>query len=253
MIPSGYFTSREIFDRIGRRMFGNDWNGDLEYRARHDLRTREELAYLSKAPGTKAGGTWAKPANWKGPWVGWTNRRPYPDEGSDEYEAERSARIRYESVFNEFLKELEATIIRAAALDKSGKLHHIAPAIWRTSRARYYIENGRGPAGDYYRNRERFVHEGELLIEASSAPPQPQPHTTDSRTLVSSAGLLSMVKQVADGTFTQSQVKAQVRDLCAKTERRFTEKMWRTAWNKVPPKQKRSRGETDKTIKKKPV
>jgi hypothetical protein len=225
-------------------MFGDVWSGDLEYRARHDLRTRAELDYLSKTSGS-----WARPANWEGPWVGWTIRRPYPDEGSDEYEAERLARARFEGALDEFLKELESTTIKAAALDKNGKLHRIAPAVWRSARAHYYLEKGKGPAGDYYRNRERFVHEGELLIEASSAPPPPQ--TTDGCTSISPAELFKLVDHVADGTLTESQVKAKVKDQCEVKKRRFTDKMWRDSWKRISANKKRSRGETDKAIKSK--
>jgi hypothetical protein len=86
--------------------------------------------------------------------------------GTDGYEAERVARIRYEAALSEFLKRLEAGQAKAAALNTdTGKIYPIGVEVWRTNRARDYLTKGKGPAGDYYRNRTRYFYEGPLLIE----------------------------------------------------------------------------------------
>src|SRR4051794_26442534 len=96
IVPKGYVTARDMLDTIGRALFGREWTGDLEHRARHDLRTKEELEWMRTAPSIAAGGSWAQPENWNGPWVGFTLRKPDPDEGTEPYEAERLAHLRYE-------------------------------------------------------------------------------------------------------------------------------------------------------------
>jgi hypothetical protein len=177
--PSGYINSREMFDVVGRELFGDDWTGSVEYRVRQNLYTREEIEWSKTAPGISAGGDYNRPPGWVGPWVGWVLRPQIEGMGTDEYEAERVARIRYEAALSEFLKRLEAGQVRAAALNTdTGRIYPIGAEVWHTNRARDYLARGKGPAGYYYRNRTQYFHEGTLLIEraaiADPVTPPPQ-------------------------------------------------------------------------------
>ena len=160
IVPNGYITTQEMFDLLGRERHASAWTGVLEHSARANLTTIEQYEIDCKTPGSGRSGMGIVPRQWTPEMSAKMKAEIY----SDTYQAERLARNRYDDVFSEFLRRLECGEVKAAALDKvSGKLHAVAPEIWRTVRAKSYLAKGVGPAGDYYRNRE-----GELFIVKES-------------------------------------------------------------------------------------
>lgn len=174
IVPRGYITARDMFDRIGRELFGREWTGDLEHRARPNLISVEQYEHDCKTPGSgrRGGGALVDRVIRTGGFVespaaiaarlaaaGEMQRR---DICSDQYQAERLARMRYEEVHNEFIGRLEAGEIKAAVLDPwSGEIHPVPVKTWRTSAASRYVSKGRGPI--------RGLEEGPLLITDAGA------------------------------------------------------------------------------------
>ncbi len=157
--PAGYMNCREMFDIIGRELFGPDWTGELEYRARTGLWTISEYELAKITTSTVHSGSGS------GPGRNILIRTP-EDPSSADYQAERVARVRYEAALQEFLIRLEVGRATAAALNTdTGKIHPINREVWRTTRALGYLKSEKGPAGSYYRNRTLYYNEGPLLIE----------------------------------------------------------------------------------------
>jgi hypothetical protein len=250
IVPRGYITAREAWDRIGRERH-KDWTGSIEHTARQNLTTIEQYEIDCNTPGTGnsgggAGRNWFK---YTPEMLAERMAKTRAEIYSDAYQAERVARVRYEDVFSEFLRRLECGDIRAVALSPGdGKLRAVASEVWRTNRAQYYLTHSLGPTGFYYRNRQQVVREGELFIEEVSIRPTLNP---DRPPMISAHDLYSMIMQVASKTKTEQDVKTAVMDQCAGLNRRFPEAMWRENWKKVPPDRKRMPGETNKTIKNK--
>jgi hypothetical protein len=183
--PSGYMTSREMFDRIGRDRHPAAWTGEIEYSARQGLTTVEQYDIDCNTPGSGMTGSGMRPigavyhgsgsavkvsaADTEAQWAA-RRAKTRAEIESETYQAERIARLRYDDVFNEFLRRLESGDVKAFALDReTGKLWPIESQVWRTRHANRYLDKGVGPAGHYYRNREPVVREGALLIAATGA------------------------------------------------------------------------------------
>src|SRR2546430_10069119 len=139
--PSGYITHRAMFDRIGRHLYPDDWQGNLEYTARDGLISIEQYEIDCNTPGRGATGSGS------GPHRGIFLRDKRYDPAaimSEAYQAERRARERYVRVHREFLERLESGEIAAFTLSrKTGLIGIVPPRLWLTGQAASFIEGGR--------------------------------------------------------------------------------------------------------------
>ena len=167
MTPSGYFTSREIFDRIGRILCGDAWTGTIEHTARQNLTTIEQYETDCITPGLNhsgsgAGGIVARQ------WTSEMSEKHRAEVYSDVYQAERAARTRYDDVVVESLRRLECGLLKAAVLDtNTGRIHALAPQDWRTRRVEGSLTKGEGPISE---NRNGITHKprvSRVLMPAS--------------------------------------------------------------------------------------
>lgn len=171
IVPGGYVASQTVFDFIGREMYPAEWSG-AEHRARKNLYSPKEIEWAKTAPGTSAGGSWARPDGWEGPWVGWVLNPQLDGMGTAEYEEERLARLRYEAALLEFHRRLESGNLNAFVLDgKTGKIIEVKARFWRTDGAIIHITKGRVPIPGAHKR------DGQLLVSESAIRTKPSPAT----------------------------------------------------------------------------
>ena len=192
-VPHGYISVREAVNRLGLELFPKVWTGK-EHEARRGLISEAEWLKIKDLPGARGGGaTGGTPAPWTISATAATaphrSSTPAPktisatgataphwtgDPSNSSYQAEYSARERYEVVCHRLRAKLEAGELEAAVLDPfKGKLHQAPTAMWRRHDADRMIEKGQAPI-PYSPNTGRLVVRE---FPAASRPRTPLPGT----------------------------------------------------------------------------
>lgn len=169
--PHGYISHREMFDRIGRLLYPQDWQDKAEYIARRGLLSVEQHEYERVTPGRGMSGSGS----------GGFNTRALPTEKekeeyhqeilSSEYQAERLARERYEKARDRFHSHLESGQIKAFALNRTtGEIRLVSRSVWLTGKAASYIDRGRIDSG---RVDEELFYPASQPVDRNATPENP--------------------------------------------------------------------------------
>jgi len=186
MTPSGYLSSRDAFNAIGREKHGAAWDGEIEYRARSGLWSIEDYNRARVTP-SRHSGSGAGAGGFR---FGISKDDPADDPASETYQAERMARRRYDDVKSEFIRRLEAGVLKAAVLDYwTGNIKSLEREFWRTGEASQAVTRGIGPGGhgvllviDFRRSPDDAAQEPEAQsLPGAILPNRPQPKNSATR------------------------------------------------------------------------
>jgi hypothetical protein len=206
-----YMTVIAALDHVGRTLWGPDWTGDEEFRARRGLIDQIEWGRVkdlprlrgSGAPGSAALGVPPAASN------GLSSNSTAEDPSSPSYQAEYNARERYDKARDRLRALLEAGEVEAALLDPwTGILHELPPSFWRRSNADRVIERKRAALPG-------SQNTGELLVKRFGESARPLPV----------AKMTQVIEALKQKSVTESLTRAQQKEFVHRTfpHYRFTD------------------------------
>src|SRR5215831_19019511 len=145
-IPSGFLSTQEALNRLGRELFRLEWTGE-EHKARQGLISADEWLRIKDLPPARGGGAPGSGAM-RPAYVPPAKPQPHStgNPSDPSYQEEYRASERYVAARHRLRQLLESGERHAAILDPfTGSLHRASGSLWRRHDADRMIERGQAP------------------------------------------------------------------------------------------------------------